>query len=168
MPAGVPTPAAKVEEFRAHYLYSGNASESAREVGIPIRTGSDLARGLADDKDFASERRKLRVAALAEVECMVMRVMRVCEQRVIDPHEGKVDTRDRYAKVIVDAHKSLSQAKRFDAEAERPDLGSGPLVSVHMNGRDAPAGGGSVKVYGGTEKPAEGEGQGTDETPGES
>src|SRR5690348_13247634 len=66
MPAGVPTDEATVAAFRAHYLYSGNASQTARKLKIPMSTGREIAQKLAEEPGFVEERRVLRAIELEE------------------------------------------------------------------------------------------------------
>ena len=87
MAQGVPTPEETVAEFRAHYLYSGNASESAKQVGIDERTGRGIARKLLDDKEFSEARRRLRASALEELVAARMRVM----NKALERFEGDAD-----------------------------------------------------------------------------
>src|SRR5882672_10592691 len=72
---GSVTPEAQIAKFRAHYLYSGNASESARQADLPESTGRDLARDLIDEPAFVEARRRLRATALEELVAARMRVM---------------------------------------------------------------------------------------------
>ncbi len=139
---GVPTDEAVVAAFRADYLYTGNAAKSARKVGIPEGTGRDIARRLADDSEFAAERRRLRANALDEAERAVMDVVRIGRKRYRDElpepkavGEGATvvitDRRPDYGKLIIDAHKTLAQRTRFDDERDGSVQPAGPVFILH-------------------------------------
>ena len=126
MTQGSATPESVVAEFRARYLYSGNASQSAREIGLDERTGRDIARKLVEDKEFSEARRQLRATALEELVAMRMRVA----QTALDRFEGEleapavandamvtiIDKRADYGKLVIDAEKNAHNLARFDAE----------------------------------------------------
>jgi len=126
MPQGVPTSPDTVARFRAHYLYSGNAAESAREVQLPESTGRDLARELAQDKEFVATRRKLRDQYLDELVAARMRVA----QKALERFEGEleaptvaadamitiIDKRADYGKLVIDAEKNAHGLAKLDAE----------------------------------------------------
>jgi hypothetical protein len=128
MPQGVPTDEATVAEFRAHYLYSGNASESAKAVGIPDRTGRDIASRLAEEPGFAEERRKLRTLALDELVAMRMRIAQRSLERFEDEFGGIdvkhfggddgtvsiTDKRHEYGKLVLDAEKNAQHLAKVE------------------------------------------------------
>lgn len=143
---GSPTDESIVAAFRADYLYTGNAAKSARKVGIPSETGRDIARRLADDAEFAAERRRLRANALDEAERAVMDVVRIGRRRFGEPlPEPKevgaggtvviTDRRPDYGKLVIDAHKSLAQRTRFDDEKDGSVQSGGPVFILN----EAPA-----------------------------
>lgn len=151
MGQGEPTPEEVVARFRAHYLYSGNASESAREVGIPERTGRELARKLVDDASFAADRRALRAGALEELVAARMRVVATALQRFEDDlpmpevvGEGGnvtiIDKRADYGKLVLDAEKNAHAL----AKVEQPESGAQKTeVHVHLKGASVEGGDGS-------------------------
>ncbi|MFA5186309.1 MAG: hypothetical protein WC551_07535 [Patescibacteria group bacterium] len=126
MTRGATTPFEVREQFRADYLYSGNASASARRCGIGEQTGRDLVAQFSNEPEFVEARRALRARALDEAERAVMRVVSVAERRFRSkgpqvPEDSKfpvtiVDKRADYGKLIVDAHRSLTGRARLDAE----------------------------------------------------
>jgi phage terminase small subunit len=129
MPNGVKTPEQTVAEFRAHYLYSGNASESAKEVGLPESTGRDLARELSKEPDFVEARRELRALALEELVAMRMRMARRALERFEEDlqmpesvGEGGtvtiIDKRADYGRLVAEAEKNAHNLAKFDAEKE--------------------------------------------------
>jgi hypothetical protein len=124
---GVPTDEAVIARFRAHYLYSGNASKSARECGLPMSTGRDLAQRISLESDFVEARRKLRAQALDELVAMRQRVCEVAADRFeeelpVPENVGEganvtiIDKRADYAKVVLDGEKNAHNLARFDAE----------------------------------------------------
>lgn len=142
MTQGVPTPEAAIAAFRAHYLYSGNAAESARKVGLEERTGRDLARRLIDDADFSEARRLLRRTALEELVAMRMRVSQTAldrfeeEMKIPEVVNGGsvtiIDKRPEYGKLVLDAEKNAHNLARFDAEK---DGAIQPAREVHITVR---------------------------------
>lgn len=130
MPTGIDTPPDKVAEFRAHYLLSGNAAESARSVGIPERTGRDWAARLVEDESFAADRRKLRTQALDELVAMRMRVARKALERyeeglppVPDGAEGItiIDRRPDHGRLVMDAEKNAHNLAKIANDGGNDD-----------------------------------------------
>lgn len=142
MTRGVDTPENVVAEFRAHYLYSGNASESARKVGLNENTGRDLARKLVSDEEFAAARRALRASALEELVAMRLRVA----QKALDRFEGElpeppaseggapvvvIDKRADYGKLVLDAEKNAHNLAKLDAGTS-DERGGTTEVHIHL------------------------------------
>lgn len=155
---GEPTDTAIVEQFRADYLYSGNAAKSGRKFGLSPSTARDIARRLVDDADFATERRRLRAIAVDEAERAVMQVIDTGLRRFkapapeIDIPEGRsgpnvmvtiVDKRPDYGKLVVDAHKSLVGRQRLDAEKSGEIQGERE-VTIHVAPAVMPSDAGST------------------------
>lgn len=149
MPAGVSTSPEVEAEFRAHYLYSGNAAESAREVGIPERTGRDLAKRLQADEAFAADRRSLRTRALDELVAMRMRVAHKAVERFesdqLDVGGGGenvtvIDKRADYGRLVIEAEKAAQHLAKVDAPeaAERPPVTINIVRAVSANGDGDP------------------------------
>lgn len=121
---GEPTDAALVEEFRAEYLYSGNAAKSGRKVGIKERTARDLAKRLQEDPSFAEDRRKLRAQHLDDLVALRMRVATKAAERFLGPAPMPevgaggvaIDKRPDYARVVIDAERNAQNLARFEAE----------------------------------------------------
>jgi hypothetical protein len=151
MARGSKTSAAKQAQFRAHYLYSGNAEESARKVKLAPSTGHDLARKLAATKEFVAARRKLRDQYLDELVAARMRVVRTAVERfegdlpIPEPSEDSkggppiviIDKRADYGKLVLDAEKNAHNLAKLDAgideEGKAKELE--PLVvEVRMTG----------------------------------
>lgn len=143
---GVDTSPAKVAEFAAHYLYSGNASESAKAVGLPDRTGRDIARRLQDDPEFAEKRRLLRKNALDELVAARMRVTALALKRfeedlqIPEVGEGAIvnikDARPDYGKLVLDAEKNAHNLAKIESGAD-PERPGKTEVHVHLKGVDA-------------------------------
>lgn len=141
MPAGVPTPEDVRAKFRAEYLISGNAAASAKRVGIPERTGRDLAQELCDDPEFTADRRKLRANALDELVAMRMEMARLAVKRAKkksadEYHFGEggtvIDKRPEWAKVVLDAEKNahaLAKVESGDGGNSAPQQ-----VEIHVHG----------------------------------
>ncbi len=139
MPPGVPTTAEVEAEFRAHYLYSGNATESAKAVNLPERTGRDLAKRLSADPSFAADRRALRARALDELVSMRMRVAQISLERFesstggvdVKDYDGDVtitDKRHEYGKLVIESEKAAQHLAKLDPEEKQ--FGSGGLTIV--------------------------------------
>ena len=143
MTRGVDTPENVVAEFRAHYLYSGNASESARKVGLNENTGRDLARKLVSDEEFAAARRALRASALEELVAMRLRVA----QKALDRFEGElpepapaaegmpapvvIDKRADYGKLVLEAEKNAHALAKLDS-GSGDEQGGTTEVHIHL------------------------------------
>ncbi len=141
MTRGVQTPEEKVAEFRAHYLWSGNATESAKAVGIPDRTARDIVERLVEDPTFAADRRKLRVQALDELVSMRMRVARKALERyeeegpeIPEGAEGVtiIDKRPDHGRLVMDAEKNAHNLAKMD-DPERDQAGT-KSVTIHITG----------------------------------
>lgn len=150
---GVPTPDDVVAEFRARFLYSGNASAVARELKLSPRTGREIAERIEDEPGFAADRRKLRERALERHVAMRIRVAEVAADRFeadlpepMPSADGApiviVDKRSDYGRLVLDAEKNAHNLARFDAE-KSGDLNSGAaLVIITSDRAEEPAGGG--------------------------
>jgi hypothetical protein len=111
-------------KFRAHYLYSGNAARSAKELGIPERTGQQWAESLGEEPAFAEDRRKLRARSLDELVAMRMNVARTAWERYehdeanveqFGENVTVIDKRQDYGKLILDAEKNAHNLAKIDA-----------------------------------------------------
>jgi hypothetical protein len=128
MPQGVPTEDEVVAEFRARFLYSGNASAVSREMGIPERTGRKIAERLEDDPSFAEDGRKLRDRALHRHVAMRLAVCEKAAERYHDENGGIevkrfgednvtiVDKRAEHGRLVLEGEKNAHSLARFDAE----------------------------------------------------
>jgi phage terminase small subunit len=142
VPHGEPTPEHLVAEFRAHYLLSGNAAKSAKKVGIPVRTGQDIANRLLVDPQFTRDRADMRASYLDELVFLRQQVARTAAKRARAPkadeyHLGPVgtvvDKRPEWAKVLLDAEKNAHALAKVEKEPEQAGS-SGPAVVIHLSG----------------------------------
>ena len=129
MTAGSRTEEHTIAEFRAHYLLTGNASKSARSVGISERTGRQLATEAHDDLEFAEACRKSRARALSDVARILVRNVERADDAIESTYQGEVQTTWQAARFIADAHKSLVAAEKLDAE-RKGEISGAALVIV--------------------------------------
>jgi hypothetical protein len=130
MPHGVPTEEETVAEFRARYLYSGNASAVARQLDLDERTGRRIAERIEEDPSFAEDVRKLHAHALKRHVTMRIRVCERAAERfeeelavpevVGDGNVTIIDKRPEYARVVLDGEKNAHALAKFEAELEKP------------------------------------------------
>lgn len=126
MPHGVPTEEETVAEFRARYLYSGNASAVARQLDLDERTGRRIAERIEEDPSFAEDVRKLHAHALKRHVTMRLRVCEKAAERfdeeldvpevVGDGNVTIIDKRPEYARVVLDGEKNAHALAKFEAE----------------------------------------------------
>jgi hypothetical protein len=127
--------------FRASYLYTGNATKSAKLLGFGEARGRDIARELRKDPAFVAECRELRGQALDEVERALMGVVRTAERRF----HGKmplpcgdapvIDKRPDYGKLVVDAHRTILGRTRHDVERDGTVVPPGG-INITITGPD--------------------------------
>lgn len=127
------------EKFRAHYIWSGNASESARDVGIPESTGRDIARAISQEESFIEARAALRERALGDLVAMRTRIAeRACDRALsvgADEYPSGdgvhvIDKRPEWAKVLLDCEKNAhALAKMTSFEDSKP-----AVVNVTISG----------------------------------
>ena len=115
---GQDTPVAVVAEFRAHYLYSGNAAESARKVKLPESTGACLARVACADPEFIAARRALRAQFLEDLVAKRQRVANKALERFeaeYDVGPGEIDSRPAFGKLVLEAEKNAHSLAKLEA-----------------------------------------------------
>lgn len=118
MAQGEPTPDEVVAEFRARYLYSGNASAVARELKIPERTGRKIAARLDADSSFAEEGRALNARVLDRYTAIECRMVEKADERFHEEWQpsmpGDRDPRPDNGRLILDGSKNaLARAKHY-------------------------------------------------------
>lgn len=139
---GDPTEASVLEEFRAEYLYSGNASKVGRKLKLNERTSREIAQRLSDDPAFAEERRKLRAQYLDECVALRMKVVQKAAERCMasmpmptNVESGAmvtiIDKRADYARVVLDGEKAAQNLARLDAEKDGT-ISTGPALVINM------------------------------------
>lgn len=159
MTRAVPTPKDKEQEFRAHYLVTGNVAGSAKAVGLPVQTGYSLRNRALKDRHFIKARESLRAKLEPEAEQMAMCAMQLCMERLNrDPLDTlqqlealskprgrakaatKVSSRitfqdpgPQYAASFAKLYQALIQAKRYESD---------------KNGETQPVGTVTIKVSG--------------------
>ena len=119
-------------KFRAHYLYSGNASKSARELGMNERTGRHLAFHMSLEPEFIEDRRKLQAQYLDELIAMRQQVANKALKRFNAANRAEIDKRPDYGKLVLEAEKNAHGiAKLSNPLVEK--LG-GAEVSITISG----------------------------------
>lgn len=79
---GSKTPANVEAEFRKHYLITGNASGSAKAVGLSPDTGASLAKRANADPEFTEARAALRARLLPDAEQMLRSGLEIALERL--------------------------------------------------------------------------------------
>lgn len=131
---GSKTPLDVEQEFRKHYLVTGNVAGSAKIAGVPIGTGYELRARALDDPDFQEARKKIREKLEPDAEQMAVCVMQLCMERLNkDPDEilnrlqqiagdgGKVSYQDpgpQYAASFAKVFQSIIHGRRFEGERD--------------------------------------------------
>lgn len=145
---GEPTPESTIAEFRAHYLYSGNVSASARAVDIPIRTGHDIARKLRADSSFTKARQELRARALGDLVAMRMQIAEEAFNRfsgtddIEYPERGDgnvtiIDKRGEYGRLVIDCEKNAHSLAKVELAADMSESEkSGPAVVINLSTKE--------------------------------
>lgn len=134
MAKGVPTPEDVRAKFRAEYLISGNASESARKVGMSESVGRSYAVELNADQSFGEDRRALRASYLDECVTMRMKMMRKAFARFDNdtpPEPGEIDKRPDYGRLVTDAEKNAHALAKI--EKENSGDGDSGKTEVHIH-----------------------------------
>lgn len=142
MPHGIPTDEETLAEFRARYLYSGNASAVGRELDIPERTARKIAERLEDDPSFAEDGRKMRARALDRLIAMRMTIAEKAQQRYLGDlpipqvsGEGMVNVIDKRAddgRLVLDAEKNAQHLAKFEAE-KSGEVGGEREVTINVH-----------------------------------
>src|SRR3954469_2711241 len=130
MTQGVPTDEAVFSKFRASYLFTRNASKSAREVGLDERTGRHLALQLVGDPEFTEACRRQRKLDEEEQAEARRRVTHRALER-FESDDGGIDVkrlgadgdnviitdkRYEYGKLVLDAEKNVLMRARLDGD----------------------------------------------------
>jgi hypothetical protein len=152
MAQGIPTDEETLAEFRAKYLYSGNASAVGREMDIPERTARKLAERLEEDPTFADDGRKLRARALDRLVAMRLRVAETSLDR-FESDTGGIDARQfggedasvtitdkrhEYGKLVLEAEKNAQHLAKFDSDRKGFESGAGQRIEVVLTDEREP------------------------------
>lgn len=126
---GSKTPADVEQEFRKHYLVTGNVAGAARAVRLPVSTGYELRDRALDDPEFTKAREKIRAKLLPDAEQMATAAMQLCLERLnIEPPDvttlarlgaQKVSVQDagpQYAASLAKLYQAIVQAHRYESE----------------------------------------------------
>lgn len=148
MAHGVPTDEATLAEFRALYLYSGNASKVGRELDIPDRTARKIAERLEEDPSFAEDGRKMRTRALDRLVMMRMSIAEAAQERYLNDlpvpqvsGTGAVTVIDKRAddgKLVLEAEKNAQHLAKFEADREAGKGAGAANVEVHVHLKTEP------------------------------
>jgi hypothetical protein len=142
MAYGVPTDEDLKSKFRASYLFTGNASKSGRELGIPDRTARKLAQELVSDSEYAEHCRRQRALDIEEHAEARRAVRRIALSR-FKSKTGGVDVKDygdnvvitdrrhEYGKLILDSEKNAQALARFEAERDGSLQAGGPVFILN-------------------------------------
>lgn len=147
MPHGVRTPEEQELEFRKHYLVTGNASGSARAVGLPITTGQDLATRALADPEFVRAREEMRARVLPDAERMLISGLEIAMERLATeaptPKElaalaleyglksaSYQDPRPAYFRGMSAAVAALTGQRRLDAEKNGEITGRAVVIEI--------------------------------------
>lgn len=145
---GVPTSEETIAKFRAHYLYSGNVSASAKAVGIPVSTAFGIQRKIVSDPSFAKDRESLHAQELTDLRQMRRQVAEIAMERFSEDlnvsdfsgGEGNVtiiDKRPDYGKLVLDAEKNAHHLAKI--ESGGGDSNTAPTeVRIVVTGPDGP------------------------------
>lgn len=154
MPQGVKTDEATLAQFRAEYLYSGNASACGRKLDMPERTARQLAERLEAEPDFAEARRKLRAHALDRLVLMRMAIAEEAQSRYLgelpipqvsgDAVVNVIDKRYEDGKLVLEAEKNAQHLAKFEHERDADKSDAPAKVEVHVHLKDEPDGGGQA------------------------
>lgn len=132
---GKQTPESVVQAFLADYILTGNASASARKVGIATATGREIAAKANKDPAFGEKRRAYRAQELEDCIQARRQVREVSLKRfkrkwVGEP--GEIDKRADYGKLVLECEKNAQTLARF--EAERDGQVKPTSVSITVSG----------------------------------
>lgn len=148
---GVPTDEETIAEFRARYLYSGNASATARGLKLDERTGRRIAERIEEDPSFAEDVRKLHAHALKRHVTMRLRVCEKAAERfdeelavpevIGDGNVTVIDKRPDYARVVLEGEKNAHALAKFEAEIKANEVQGPQRIEIVLTDKvDEPPG----------------------------
>lgn len=146
MAQGSRTHESKRIEFAAEYLSTRCASEAARRVEIPERTGRKLAAELDEDPEFAERCRKQRarvldIASDAAAALIPLGIKRAHECAPVQTNIGAwSDISAAYLKSVADLGRTVEKLSRLEAERAGEVAPSGEVRIVFYEGEKPPPG----------------------------
>lgn len=155
MPNGVPTPEDKRNEFAAKYLELNSARGAARAVGLPERTGIDLARECDADPEFTRIRSEQRARVLGAVEAKLLGIADKVTERIESPDltprelaalavENNLKSfsyqnpKPQYLKGLVDFYKAIAAQRKGEVERATGAGISGQRIEVVLTDEREP------------------------------
>jgi hypothetical protein len=130
-------------QFAEEFLLSGNAAATSRKIGIPVRTGNDIARSLEADAEFAKARHELLTHALDRGKTMALGLLETTAARAkkrpreLPVGEGGLMIHDKgpdYARAFADIYRAVLQHGKLDDERRARSSGvnaeGGPVEVV--------------------------------------
>ncbi len=152
MTQGSKTPEATEQEFRKHYLVTGNVAGSAKAAGIPVGTGYELRNRALDDPAFVEARNRIRAKLEPDAEQMAVCVMQLCMERLNkdpdatlaklmlassgDKGGGRVSFQDpgpQYEASFAKVYQAIIGGRKFEAERDGVVRPAGN-VTIRVNG----------------------------------
>lgn len=130
--------------FAEEFLRTGSVTESAKAVGIPRTTGSDIAKVLEADEEFVKTRRALLTNRLERAELMASGLMELAARRAKKkPREsatGEIqDKSPDYMRAFADLYRSAQAHVKLRTDANKLTEGgqAGPVeVRITVKGAD--------------------------------
>lgn len=126
---GSKTPEDVEQEFRKHYIVTGNVAGSAKAVGLPVSTGYELRNRALEDSAFVKARDAIRARLEPDAEQMAVAAMQLCLERLNneppDPMKlaqlgaAKVSVQDagpQYAASLAKLFQAVIGGRKYEAE----------------------------------------------------
>ena len=135
---GQKTPDNIEQEFRKHYLVTGNVCAASRAVGISSSTGYQIRNRALEDPEFVRVRDSIRDKLEPETELMALSIMQRCHERVereASPDALK-DPGPDYAASFAKVLTALTNGRRLSAEREGQVRAPGE-VTILISGPDS-------------------------------
>jgi hypothetical protein len=137
MTRGKPTDLETELKFRELYLKSGNISECARQVGLPVTTAHAMAGRAHADPEFVQKRKDMYARVVPDVEGMLREALEAVQARILEPDltakelAGLVKSlglksfsyqnpKPQYLRGLVDGLKTLNAARKDKADEGKP------------------------------------------------
>jgi hypothetical protein len=131
-------------KFAEEFLRTGNASASARKVGIPKTTGTDLAKELEGNEEFVQARASLLTHVLARAESMASELLELTASRAkrkpreLPMGEGGITIHDKspdYVRAFSDLYRAVQQHAKHKLDSNQNKSKIGPVtISFQIDG----------------------------------